>query len=102
MQASFAAAPLLQKKTRASPSPDASFVQSIGEEDLLLVEEQVGDVDEAPGLLGDGARELRMRVPERTGRDAGGEIEHLAPRDVPHATAFAATQDDRRLGDSSA
>ena len=45
-----------------------------GEANVLLDEKQIRDVNQPPRLLRDRLRELRMRVPEWTRRDAAGEI----------------------------
>ncbi len=66
-------------------------------QDLVLVPIEVRDVDELHRLLGDGGGEPEVRVAERRGRDAAGQVEVAIAGDVPHLAAGAATQHDRLL-----
>ena len=56
--------------------------------------EQVRGVPQALGLLGDGADQMRVAVPEPGHRDAAGEIEKLAPVGGPEIGALAPLDGD--------
>ena len=61
----------------------------------MRMEEQVGRVNQRVGLFGDGARERRMRVPERGDADAGQQVEVFAAPDIVQPHALAPDERDR-------
>src|SRR5262249_22534374 len=74
----------------------ASLAELLREEDVLLVVEIVGDVNELRRLLGDGRRQAWMRMPDGAHRDARAEVEPPPPFDVEDLASLSAREDHRR------
>ena len=66
------------------------FGQAVGQRAGRFVMVEVAAVHERRGLIGDRARDARMRVAERAHRDAGDQIEIAVARLVEQIDAFAA------------
>jgi hypothetical protein len=63
---------------------------------LQRMEVQIGCVGERRGLVGKGARERRIGMPERRHADAGHEVQELPALVVIKTRAAAADEHDRR------
>jgi hypothetical protein len=89
--ASFASAPLLQKKTRESV-----FVcrMSFREADLRLGHVDIRGVPQEARLLDDRLAPLRVRVPHRDGGDPADEVQVALAVRVEDVRAFAAHERD--------
>ena len=91
--ASLASVPELQKKARSKPVRRHSSSARL---DVRFVVEPVGDVHQRRRLVGDGAHERRVRVPDDAHGDAGAEVEHAATLGVEELAAAAAHEGERR------
>ncbi len=60
---------------------------------LLVVKIGAGDVDQLGGLFLDGSDDLRMAMPRRNNRNAGGKVQELVSVDVFYSDAAAAFGD---------
>ena len=83
MAASIASAPELAKKTAEPSGRPGERHQPLGQLDLALGGEQVGDVDGLAGLLADGADQGRVTVAEGVHGDATDQVEVAVAVDVP-------------------
>ena len=93
MAHSIASAPELPKKTL---SANVVAAKLLGERLLLRDPEEIGDVPELAGLLGQRLDQRRVGVAERIDGDAAGEIEHAAAVGGLEPHALAAREGDRR------
>ena len=90
--ASFASAPLLQKKHWPPKRP---LGERLGEAPLRLDVPGVRDVDQLADLLADRLDHARRAVAEQVAAPAGEEVEVAVPLGVPDLRALAADQADR-------
>ena len=91
--ASLASVPELVKKTRPVGAP-TSAEQPLGQLDLGLAGEEVGDVAEGAELVGDGRDQRRVGVAERVDGDAAEQVDVLLAVDVPDVGALTADEDE--------
>ena len=89
--ASLASAPELVKKTLPGPGVEQGQ-QLLGELDLGLAGEEVGDVAEGLQLLGDRRDQRGVGVAERVDGDAAEQVDVLLAVGVPDVRALAADQ----------